>query len=306
MTPRVSVVLPTHNRLCQLKRALSSVWNQTFHDFEIIVVVDGATDGTPGWLQSSGKGLRTLVMNTTVGAAEARNQGVKCAQGELIAFLDDDDVWRPSYLETQIAQLDSHPDADLVYSAHVNVDDDGHETFPDIRPLFAYTSPLTWLLAECFVHTLSLVVCRRRIFDDVGGFDSRLIVVHDLDWYARLLATGKSFVHMPSTLVERSTPGGLVTSHRDWFQEERLVINRIFRGSLCQPKHRRMVRASRALFFARVGLAKGDIAFGSERLFEALLQSPYWLTLIVARRLGRRLVRLRPTTDVWNVTGCDA
>src|SRR5262245_54127789 len=125
MTPRVSVVIPTRNRRPQLQWALSSVQSQTFRDFEVIVIVDGSTDDTVAWLRSCPEDIRVLVVDTAVGAAAARNRGIESTRGELIAFLDDDDVWLPTYLEAQVAQLDSHPDAALSYADHVNVDLEG-------------------------------------------------------------------------------------------------------------------------------------------------------------------------------------
>jgi glycosyltransferase involved in cell wall biosynthesis len=307
MTPRVSIIVPTRNRMTQLQRALSSVRSQTFRDFEIIVVVDGSTDDTLAWLRPCGEDLRILTTDTAVGAAASRNQGIECARGELIAFLDDDDTWRPSYLEAQIAQLDSHRDAVLSYSDHVNVDPLGHESRPDTQPLLRYENDLMWLLAECFIHTLSIVVCRRKLFDDVGLFNPRLAIVHDLDWYARVLAAGRRFTHLPSALVQRSVPGGLVSSHRIWFREERAVLRRVFDNSPARRAQERRVRAYRALFFAHVGWVKGDLVFSLSRFCEALAQSSHWTARVAALRFRRRIdLRRRADAEGRTATRCDA
>src|SRR5262249_14957766 len=233
--------------------------------------------------------LQVLINKTPVGAAAARNRGLERARGEFVAFLDDDDVWQPSYLEAQVANLDSNADAALSYADHVNVDSKGHQTRPDIHPLLNYESPLVWLLTECFVHTLSVVVCRRKVFDAVGVFDPELSIVHDLDWYARVLAAGANFTRLPSVLVQRSVPGGLVTSYRKWFREEHALLERLFGRDLTHHEHERMIRAYRALFFAHVGWEQRDFAFGAWRMYDALAQSPHWTLRMAALRLGRRL-----------------
>src|SRR6185295_2879655 len=99
--------------------ALASILAQTFRDFEVIVVDDASSDGTGSWLQGVGANLRALATRGAAGAAAARNLGVEQSHGELIAFLDDDDVWRPSYLEAQVAEFDGHPQTDLSYADHV-------------------------------------------------------------------------------------------------------------------------------------------------------------------------------------------
>jgi len=291
MIPRVSVVVPTRNRLSQLQRAISAVRNQTFRDFEVIVVVDGSTDGTMPWLQSYGAGLNVLTTNNPIGAAAARNSGIAHARGELIAFLDDDDVWRASYLEAQVAHLDSHRGASLSYTDHVNVDSKGHIIRPEIKPLLKYESDLLWLLSECFIHSLSIVVCRRKVFEEVGVFDPDLMIVHDLEWYARLLMAGRTFTHLPSALVQLSVPGGLVTSHRNWFREESAVLTRVLDNSPTNKEHERMIRAYRALFFAHLALVKFDFVFGLSRLLEAFAQSSHWT-------MRAALLRLRHQRDV--------
>jgi glycosyltransferase involved in cell wall biosynthesis len=289
MTPRVSVVVPTRDRLEKLQRALSGVDSQGFRDFEVIVVDDGSVDTTVSWLRTQCPGVRVLAMERPGGAARARNRGFDLARGELIAFLDDDDVWRPSYLEAQVEHLDAHPTAALSYADHVETDASGHSSRPDTQPLLTYPSPFVRLLAESFIHTMSVVVCRREAFDRFGRFDESLDIVHDLDWYGRVLAGGGSFVYLPRPLVERGVPGGLVTLHRKWFQEERDAHTQAFAGNPADVKHERMVRTYRSLFFARVGLAERDLSFGFSRLAEAVLESPYWTIRIAALRLLRRM-----------------
>jgi glycosyltransferase involved in cell wall biosynthesis len=289
VTPRVSVVVPTRDRLEKLQRALAGVDGQRFRDFEVIIVDDGSVDATVPWLRAQCPAVRVLAMEKPGGAARARNRGFELARGELIAFLDDDDFWQPAYLEAQVEHVDAHPTATLSYTDHVETDASGRSSRPDTQPLFAYPSLFVRLLAESFIHTLSVVVCRREAFDRFGRFDESLNIIHDLDWYCRVLVGGGHFLYLPRPLVERGVPGGLVTSHRRWFQEERSAHARAFAGNAVDARHERMVRAYRSLFFARVGLAERDLRFGFSRLAEALHESPSWTIRIAALRLLRRI-----------------
>lgn len=291
MTPRVSVIVPTHNRLAQLQRALAGVERQSFRDYEVVVVDDGSADSTHEWLSRQEAHVRLVRSAVAAGAGAARNRGVHASTGDLIAFLDDDDVWKPSYLERQVRHLDANPAASLSWADHVEVDARGHATLPDTKALLPYRSPLVRMLAECFIHTMSVVVCRRGLFQELGDFDERLRVVQDFEWYARALSSRHAFIHLAETLVARAVPGGLVTRHREWAREEEDVVSAALDAAGARPRDRRLVRAYRALYFAQLGLARKDIAFGLTRLAAAFGASPVWTLRVAGKRLTRRLAR---------------
>ena len=295
---RVSVVIPTRNRIDKLRRALASVDQQTFRDFDVWVVDDGSTDRTTQYLRQDRlhedypdiPSINVLVNDQPLGAAAARNQALDRACGELIAFLDDDDAWLPDYLERQVANLDCHPDASASYAGYTEVDQQGRYSRPDVRPLFHYDCPLLHLVTESFVHTLSVVVCRRETFDRIGQLDDKLGIVHDMDWYARLLMSDGTIIPVAgSSLVRREIPGGLVTRYHEWFEEEQSVLSRVFRQSRECARREGHVRAHRALVFARLGIARGDYSFAVRRLFEALWEAPVRSMQIILLRLSRNL-----------------
>jgi glycosyltransferase involved in cell wall biosynthesis len=288
MTPLISAIMPTRNRLGALVRALSGIDAQRFRNFEIVVVDDGSTDGTAQWLRTNRPDISLIELSQSGGAAAARNHGVARSRGEIVAFLDDDDFWRPAYLEVQAAQFEAHPEADLCTTGHVEVHAGGRVSRPDLCPLYDYAKPLVHLMAECPIHTLSVVACRRTALERVGPFTESLSIVHDLDWYLRLLTAGGKVEHYPDALVDHAVPGGLVTRHREWFREER-AVHRLFFLTHALDKHdRRRIRTSRALFFASIALAKGDLVFGVVRLAEAFFLSPLEAARTTARRLLRR------------------
>jgi glycosyltransferase involved in cell wall biosynthesis len=288
MMPRVSVVIPTRDRRALLARALTSIEAQRFRDLEVVVVDDGSVDHTASWLRARRPAFCVIEVAQPSGAAAARNLGVQQARGEILAFLDDDDVWHPSYLEVQVAQFEAHPEADLCTTGHIEVDAIGRVSWPDLRPSYSYPEPIVHLLTECPIHTLSVAACRRKAFERVGPFDESLSIVHDLDWYLRLAAGGGKMQHNSAPLVEHATQGGLVTKYRQWFAEERAVHRRFFATSHITHRQQRWIRAWRSLFFARLGLARGDLAFGLPRLAEAFFASPLDAARIATLKLARR------------------
>jgi glycosyltransferase involved in cell wall biosynthesis len=111
--PRVSVILPTHNRPDLLREALESVQNQTWSDWETIVVDDASSPAVAFDRQDAR--VRVLRHDTPQGGAAAKNTGIQNARGDILAFLDDDDCYDPRYLEHALDVLDRHPEIDVVF-----------------------------------------------------------------------------------------------------------------------------------------------------------------------------------------------
>src|SRR4051794_11750386 len=105
MSPRVSVVIRTYNRARYLGEAIESVLGQTLHDLELIVVDDGSTDDTPALLDRYAGRLRPILCGRTANPSLLANTGIRAARGDLVAFLDSDDVWLPDKLERQVGLL---------------------------------------------------------------------------------------------------------------------------------------------------------------------------------------------------------
>src|SRR4030042_587586 len=121
--PKVSVIITTYNRVHFVCEAIDSVLNQTFKDFEIIVVDDGSTDNTKEALKRYSKNI-FYIYQSNKGRSQARNTGLKVAKGDYIAFLDDDDIWVPHKLEKQVAFMDSNPNIGLVHTITEVIDEE--------------------------------------------------------------------------------------------------------------------------------------------------------------------------------------
>src|SRR5258706_2090128 len=106
--PKVSVIMPTYNRAWIIERAVNSVLNQTYSDFELVILDDASTDNTKEILSKfEDKRIRTEYLKENKWVSVVRNIGVKLAQGELIAYLDTDNLWYQNYLEVMVTEFSS-------------------------------------------------------------------------------------------------------------------------------------------------------------------------------------------------------
>jgi glycosyltransferase involved in cell wall biosynthesis len=199
----VSVVIPAYNAAAFLSETLDSVLAQTYTNLEIIVVDDGSTDATPQLLEKYSDRIRVL-RQVNAGQAAARNHGAREARGELLAFLDCDDLWDPDKIARQAALLSRFPSALAVYCDHRTIDAQGQPMASSAA--LGYPRPSgnilrALLLGPCIV-TPGLVLLRHQAFDEAGGFDeSPLMRGHeDYALWLRLAALG-SAVYSPDTLV---------------------------------------------------------------------------------------------------------
>lgn len=186
MRPIVSVIIPTCDRVHFLRRALESVLNQSFSDFEIIVVDDHSRDGTLEFLKNiRDKRIRFISRHDRGGGSAARNTGIASAKGEYLAFLDDDDVWHERKLQRQFEIMQRCPEVGLVYTGTVKVYQDNGRVFRTTIPqhrgdIFKH------LLARNVIGTTSSVMVRRIAIEGIGGFDESFPSCQDWDLYLRL------------------------------------------------------------------------------------------------------------------------
>ena len=202
-TPLVSVVIPAYNATAFLGETLDSVLAQSYTNLEIIVVDDGSTDTTPQLLDSYGDRIRVL-RQANAGQAAARNYGAREAHGELLAFLDSDDLWDPDKIARQVALLARFPTALAVYCDHRTIDAQGQPIASSAALVYPRPSGdilRALLLGPCII-TPGLVLLRRRAFDTTSGFDETPLMRGHEDYALWLrLATQGSFVYSPDTLV---------------------------------------------------------------------------------------------------------
>ena len=212
--PKVSIVLPTHDRLRFLREAVASVLAQTVVDWELVVVDDGSTDGSVAWLESLGDPRIVVVTQPHSGnPAALRNLGVANAQAPWIAFLDSDDLWAPQKLELQLARLTANPASRWSCTGVSFIDDQGHPIAQQGgKP---YRAQSGWILEQLLTFsaaaTTPTLMIHRSLFDEAGGFDERVLLREDYDLELRLAA--RSEIHaLPESLTLIRHHGGRTSS----------------------------------------------------------------------------------------------
>ena len=186
----VSVIIPTYKHRDFILTTLSSVFAQTFSDYEVIVVNDGSPDDTAEVLRPLAEAGRIRhIKQENQGQSAARNQGLAVARGEFIAYLDDDDVWPPDKLAWQVARLKAEPEAVLLYGPMKTLGVEADQTYPgpDAPSGQVYDA----FLKMNYIVSPGQTLIRRAALQIIGGFDESLWGADDWDLYIRLASKGK-------------------------------------------------------------------------------------------------------------------
>ncbi len=197
-----SIIIPTCNRGAILTQAVKSVLDQTFSDFEVVILDDGSTDDTQNRLRPFLSDSRIhYLLRPNAGVAAARNTGVAASSGTFISFLDSDDLWKPHKLELESTFLRGHPTVDALFSDLEKYDGDDHiASFMRATPVFSHFLSQTpfpdgieitnrqmflCLLREVPVKPTSLTITRRA-FEKTGGFNEAFRRSSDWEFLLRL------------------------------------------------------------------------------------------------------------------------
>jgi glycosyltransferase involved in cell wall biosynthesis len=191
---RISVVIPVRDGERYIAEALDTVLGQTEPPGEVVVVDDGSTDGTVAAVEAYAPAVRCLA-RPAEGIGAALNTGISACGGELLAFLDADDLWAERKLELQLRALDGDPAVDLVFG-HV-------EQFvsPELTEEERAKVRLTHERAPGLLK--GAMLARRPAFDRVGGFGTGWVVADFIDWYGRSEDAGLRSLVLPDVVLRR-------------------------------------------------------------------------------------------------------
>lgn len=185
--PIISVVIPVYNGEKTLKETIDSVLNQTFDDFELIVINDGSTDKTLEIISNIKDERLKVFSYPNAGLSASRNRGISLARGEYVSFIDADDLWTPDKLELQLKALQEHPQAAVAYSWTDCIDDSGKFLGKCNYLSFSGDVRANLLLIN-FIDSGSNVLIRTEAFKKVGNFDESRKSCEDWDMWLRLAA----------------------------------------------------------------------------------------------------------------------
>jgi glycosyltransferase involved in cell wall biosynthesis len=283
--PRVSIIIPTYNGDRFIAETLESVLNQTYDNYEIIVIDDGSSDTTLQVLNHSlaqygelgGDRIR-IVTQANQGVAAARNRGLELAQGELIIFLDQDDLLLPDKLATQVPYFDRFSDVGIVHSGWRLVDAQGNklsdsEPWRDVPVL----NSASWI--RRMPALFSAMIFRRDWLERVNGLSTQFKQACDVDLIQRLVLAGCQSVWLPQITVlyrqhdRNDSLNTLVQAEECW-----LVLEQFFRRSDIPPKIRKVERERK--YYTAVWIAwrlyyTGELARSMEHLEKSLSYTPF-------------------------------
>lgn len=206
--PLVSVIIPTYNRALSIREAVDSVLDQTFSDFEVIVVDDGSTDDTPARLAVYGDRIR-VIRQVNAGVSAARNAGLAAAQGIWIAFLDSDDLWLPDKLAHQLSELGKYPNAvgHVVDITMVDGSGGGRSLFEmrgmkeELNRTPLRERPVRDVLNA--LYSMQSTMLRADSVRKAGGFRRELRIFEDLDYLSQIALEGPFAVSSYAGVVLR-------------------------------------------------------------------------------------------------------
>jgi glycosyltransferase involved in cell wall biosynthesis len=298
--PFVSIIIPAYNVASFIGETLTTVFAQTFTDFEVIIVNDGSPD-----TEEFERALQPYIdricylKQENHGASAARNTGLRAARGEWIAFLDADDLWAPKYLEDQLGFIREH-DCDLACADAMifGVSADAGRSYMDslmgTAPPAGRVTFLELVNADRSLITSGIVV-RRELVLEVGLFDEALRNAQDFDLWLRLARHGAHLAYQRKVLLSyRSRPNSLSGDAINSHKRELLVFDKIEQSYEFTPAERlevtEVIRNRRALLEYELGklyLIPGEFARACESFANAnTLQRNWkprlalWLTML--------------------------
>lgn len=245
--PKVSVIIPTYNCEKYLANAIDSALQQTYQDFEVIIIDDGSSDGTKELVKKYVNNYSDkihYVHQQNKGVSAARNNGIKIANGEYIAFLDADDLWISTKLMDQMKLLEKDRGLVLVFTDMQQTEGTKilYESFLKEKgyyPLIAATDFFSELVKKALIYT-STVVVKKQIFDEVGVFNETYKVGEDHDLWLRI-AKRHRIGFLARSFVVRRLHDFNATRNKQFFYEEQIrLLKGYLKSDLFNKMHKRI------------------------------------------------------------------
>jgi glycosyltransferase involved in cell wall biosynthesis len=245
--PTISIIIPAYNAERTILKTIKSVQQQTFQDFELIVINDDSKDQTLELLQTVKDERLKIFSYENGGLPVARNRGIDLATGEFISFIDADDLWTVDKLELQLAALRQNPKAGVAYSWTACFIDGREESIFPYKPVFFEGNVYEKLLVNNIVSNGSNILVRKQVIESVGKFEPTLKSCEDWDFYIRLAAKWH-FVVVPKHQILYRQSSNAMTSKVEIMEQEALrVIERAYQSA--PPKYQFLKNQSLAWIY---------------------------------------------------------
>lgn len=279
MRPKVSIIIPAYNQREYLAEAIQSVCDQTYRNWELVVVDDGSTDATAEVVANFSDARIHYIYQENKGSPGARNTGIRNSRGDYLAFLDADDIYRSDKLGAQVNHLEQSPLIGLSYASRIEVDHLGN-------PYWLLSAPAKVALEDLilgFPFTINDLVVRRSWVERIGLFDESFrLHSEDPDFYLRLALEGCRFERTNHFVAYRRLHTGRVFKQiPDRIETMKRALETAFGDPRCPAE----VSALRNQAYAKVYLTwacqefiQEETSTGQEHLREAVRLDPKILT----------------------------
>lgn len=234
----VCIILPTYNRAHSIRKSIESILRQTYPYWELLVIDDGSEDHTEEIVDkivSSDSRVHYYRQSKNRGVAAARNEGIRQAQHEYIAFQDSDDIWKEDKLDKQMRVFDEQPQVGMVYCAYKGVRQDGVTVqVPDSSiAIENLQGNLYRQLLQRNVIGGPTVVMRKECIDKVGAFDETLTCLEDWELFLRIAESYEIGYVKECLLIANINEGGVSSRVGGYFQARCMMIVR-HKGALLE------------------------------------------------------------------------
>jgi len=213
MINKISVILSVYNSERFLKESIESILNQTYKDFEFIIINDGSTDRTKYILNQYKKHskIKILENSTNIGLTKSLNKAISIAQGKFIARMDADDVSLPTRLEKQADFLEKNPKVGVVGSNYYEIDEKGKKIGEVILP--SHDAQIRKVIFRFNPINHSTVMIRKKVFDELGLYNEHLRYAQDYELWFRILNNYEVF-NLSEKLLLKRNPKDSITMAR--------------------------------------------------------------------------------------------
>jgi len=284
--PKVSIIIPTYNRANLLSRAIKSVLNQTFHNFELIIINDGSTDNTEKVIkqfQKNDRRIKYIKLNENSGIpAHPKNVGIKNSRGAYIAFLDDDDEWLSGKLDKQLKIFYGSKKYKLGFVGCNTLVIDKNKV--QEHRIQRFKNIFQKLLERNFIFSCSEVIVKNSIINNIGLFDESIKMADDQDMWIRI-AQKYDFDFVPEPLFKYYRHESNITKTRGYFdkaKDQEYILKKHKNFYKKYPK----AYSVRLINIGTNYLLSGDLKIARKYFFRAIKITPwYWrsyLNLIIS------------------------
>lgn len=305
--PLVTTIIPTYNRRKWIGECLDSVLAQTYKNIEIIVIDDRSTDDTVEWIRGNEKyrDVRLHVQEQNGGASIARNTGIEMARGDLIVFIDSDDMLEPDHIETAVRLFGEFPDLGLFCCDSKMIDAEGniilggktwHEALQDAKGVDVHTGFRSLQDIFRFSNCFPGFTLRREVFEKLGGFTQSIFPADDYDLALRVAESDFKVYYLHEPLCLRREHDGQCSGIQNSVKTQVKLIEALENAAKRNPKtlgtsatvRRRMAEIEMELGICL--LKEGEKGSGIKALIGSLLSRPSQIKALAAigmRRLKR-------------------